>query len=148
MADEVWGDVKHWGLEDHADRSTVSSIDPVCGVQVDEEKAAGKTTHAGVTYYFCSRECQRAFEETPGQYAGTVHRGPVFREVNINAANVEDLRGFFPVDDSVLKQIVENRPYQNWDDFKTKNPGFSDPMLHTIRKAGVVISTPDINRIV
>ena len=28
--------------------------DPVCGMMVDPQKAAGKVEHAGKTYYFCS----------------------------------------------------------------------------------------------
>jgi len=43
--------------------------DPVCGMQVDEQKAAGQTQHQGQTYYFCSEACQQKFEQNPQQYA-------------------------------------------------------------------------------
>jgi len=36
--------------------------DLVCGMEVDETKAEFRATHAGVTYYFCSEECQATFE--------------------------------------------------------------------------------------
>jgi hypothetical protein len=29
--------------------------DPVCGMQVDPQKAVGTSEHQGKTYYFCSR---------------------------------------------------------------------------------------------
>ena len=59
-----------WGLQDYSDGSPTFSRDVVCGRTVDEGKAAGKITHVGVTYYFCSRACKAAFEESPGTYAG------------------------------------------------------------------------------
>jgi YHS domain-containing protein len=44
--------------------------DPVCGMQVDEKTAAGKSTYQGKTYYFCSAGCKKAFDEDPAKYAG------------------------------------------------------------------------------
>jgi YHS domain-containing protein len=43
--------------------------DPVCGMAVDPEKAAGASVHAGKTYYFCSTSCRDKFEKEPAQYA-------------------------------------------------------------------------------
>jgi len=41
--------------------------DPVCGMRTDED---GPTvTHDGDTYHFCSKTCQRSFEETPEEFA-------------------------------------------------------------------------------
>jgi YHS domain-containing protein len=59
-----------FGMEDHADGTAVLSRDPVCGMTVDEGKAAGKTGYAGQMYYFCSKKCQNDFELSPGQYIG------------------------------------------------------------------------------
>jgi YHS domain-containing protein len=42
--------------------------DPVCGMQVDEERAADKVNHAGTTYFFCSRGCARRFRSNPERY--------------------------------------------------------------------------------
>lgn len=36
--------------------------DLVCGMEVGEAKARFKATYAGVSYYFCSAECQMTFE--------------------------------------------------------------------------------------
>lgn len=43
-------------------------IDPVCGMQVEEQEAAGKSRHEGRDYYFCSEGCKREFEENPEQF--------------------------------------------------------------------------------
>lgn len=59
-----------FGLKDYSDGSPTFSRDLVCGKAIDEAKAAGKVTHLGVTYYFCSKDCKERFEESPGSYAG------------------------------------------------------------------------------
>jgi YHS domain-containing protein len=42
--------------------------DPVCGMQVDEQKAAAKTKYGNRDYYFCSQDCKRQFEQNPERY--------------------------------------------------------------------------------
>lgn len=42
--------------------------DPVCGMQVDEKNAAGRSEHQGQTYYFCSQGCKTKFDQNPQQY--------------------------------------------------------------------------------
>ena len=32
--------------------------DPVCNMQVDEQKAAAMSTYNGQTYYFCAKVCK------------------------------------------------------------------------------------------
>jgi len=48
--------------------------DPVCGMAVDPEKAAGASVHAGKTYYFCSTSCRDKFEKEPAKYANAPAR--------------------------------------------------------------------------
>jgi P-type Cu+ transporter len=43
--------------------------DPVCGMMVNEKEAPARSEHGGHTYYFCSAECKRKFEESPEFYA-------------------------------------------------------------------------------
>ncbi len=43
------------------------STDPVCGMEVYESMAPA-SEHEGVTYYFCSRACQGAFQDDPDKY--------------------------------------------------------------------------------
>ena len=51
--------------------------DPVCGMQIDSEKAAGKSEYQGQTYYFCSEDCKKSFDANPKQYvkAQDSHQG-------------------------------------------------------------------------
>ena len=42
--------------------------DPVCGMKVDPENAAGKHEHDGETYFFCSQHCASKFTQNPGLY--------------------------------------------------------------------------------
>jgi xanthine dehydrogenase accessory factor len=45
-----------------------SSTDPVCGMTVAADGSARPLEHDGVTYYFCSGGCRRAFEDNPAAY--------------------------------------------------------------------------------
>ena len=45
------------------------SKDPVCGMMVDEKRAAATAVYQGTTYYFCAQMCKRAFEQTPEKYS-------------------------------------------------------------------------------
>ena len=43
-------------------------IDPVCGMTVDPDNAAGSVEYEGQTYYFCSRNCVHRFREDPEKF--------------------------------------------------------------------------------
>jgi YHS domain-containing protein len=43
--------------------------DPVCGMNVDESKAAGSSVYKGKTYYFCAQSCKTRFDKEPEKYA-------------------------------------------------------------------------------
>ena len=43
--------------------------DPICGMKVDEKKAAGTSTYSGATYYFCSTGCKAEFDKNPTKFA-------------------------------------------------------------------------------
>jgi Cu+-exporting ATPase len=45
-----------------------SVIDPVCGMRIQPENAAGHVEHNGETYYFCSESCVAKFEREPERY--------------------------------------------------------------------------------
>lgn len=47
------------------------ATDPVCGMTVDEQKAAATVTYEGKTYYFCSGICKVKFEQSPWLYIDT-----------------------------------------------------------------------------
>jgi YHS domain-containing protein len=44
-------------------------IDPVCGVQLDEDEAVTAKYH-GQTYYFCCDDCKEEFAEAPEEWVG------------------------------------------------------------------------------
>ncbi len=46
------------------------SKDPVCGMEVDEKTAAGKSEYKGQIYYFCSVGCKKSFDKEPEKYIG------------------------------------------------------------------------------
>src|SRR6185312_3005738 len=43
-------------------------IDPICGMTVDPQSAAGSTEHNGTTYYFCSKHCLQKFVADPESF--------------------------------------------------------------------------------
>lgn len=43
--------------------------DPICKMEVDEDRAEFKSEYGSKTYYFCSEECKNEFESRPEQYA-------------------------------------------------------------------------------
>lgn len=50
-------------------RSLIMVKDPVCGMEIKPEKAAGKTEYNGQTYHFCSTGCKQKFDQAPEKYA-------------------------------------------------------------------------------
>ena len=47
-------------------------IDPVCRMRLDTEVAPARLPHQGVTYYFCSLACAKAFAEQPDAYVAAL----------------------------------------------------------------------------
>ena len=51
------------------------AVDPVCGMTVNPDRAAGTVDHDGTTYNFCSKSCVARFQADPKKYlAGTRER--------------------------------------------------------------------------
>ena len=48
----------------------VAARDPVCGMEVDPERAAARRDHAGHEILFCAEGCARAFDADPVRYVG------------------------------------------------------------------------------
>ena len=46
-------------------RRRTMAIDPVCKMQIDENKAAGKSEYNGKTYYFCAPVCKTQVRREP-----------------------------------------------------------------------------------
>ena len=47
---------------------TMKVKDPVCGMTIEEQKAAGTSVYEGTTYRFCSTACKEKFDKNPGAY--------------------------------------------------------------------------------
>jgi YHS domain-containing protein len=47
--------------------------DLVCGMEVDPKKAKFRLEYEGNTYYFCSEQCLKAFEQKPSNYVTKAH---------------------------------------------------------------------------
>jgi Cu+-exporting ATPase len=56
--------------------ATMMAKDPVCGMQVEPAKAAGRLEHDGKSYYFCSEHCLETFRKDPARYAAPSAGGP------------------------------------------------------------------------
>ena len=74
--------------------SNGTTIDPVCGMQVDPATTAHHATHAGVDYHFCSVGCRGKFVADPAKYlspkaaaattpapAGTIYTCPMHPQI-------------------------------------------------------------------
>lgn len=46
----------------------ITRKDPVCGMEVNPETAAGSTEYAGASYFFCSKGCLEKFRSTQEKY--------------------------------------------------------------------------------
>jgi len=44
------------------------AIDPVCKMEVEEDKAAATSEYNGHKYYFCAVGCKKAFDQNPDKY--------------------------------------------------------------------------------
>ena len=42
--------------------------DPVCGMRIESDEAAGSIEYEGKTYYFCSQACRDAFQANASAY--------------------------------------------------------------------------------
>jgi Cu+-exporting ATPase len=54
------------GHSGHGATATVK--DPVCGMDVNPQRAAARYEHEGKTYYFCCNHCMEKFRANPAQY--------------------------------------------------------------------------------
>ena len=51
------------------------ATDPVCKMEVDENKAPATAEYKGRTYYFCAPGCKKTFLENPDKYLETERHG-------------------------------------------------------------------------
>ena len=61
----------------HPASSASAAVDPVCGMKVDPDNAAGSFEYQGKTYYFCSTHCLHRFREHPESFLNPVPQAPI-----------------------------------------------------------------------
>jgi Cu+-exporting ATPase len=55
-------------MHNHSNSPARGAIDPVCGMSVNPDSAAGSFEFEGKEYYFCSRHCLEKFRENPARF--------------------------------------------------------------------------------
>src|SRR5271163_2800689 len=60
--------------------------DPVCGMPVDPQQAAGSAVYRGETFYFCSKGCAAKFQAAPEKY---LHPAAAPKPMQPEAAGIE-----------------------------------------------------------
>ena len=72
----------------------IESRDPVCGMQVDPQKARHTFEHGGTTYLFCCGGCRSAFQSDPAAFLGRASepqpRPPDHHHVHRQVPEVKD----------------------------------------------------------
>ena len=62
------------------------AIDPVCGMEIKEEDAAGISVYKGLKYFFCSPVCKKKFDQNPEKYIQPREKG-VFEPMETGPAS-------------------------------------------------------------
>ena len=55
-------------MADVAPAENVEHVDPVCGMTVEPDEAAGSHRYEGKTYYFCNPSCLERFQANPSEF--------------------------------------------------------------------------------
>jgi len=71
------------------DEKPSAAIDPVCGMTVDPDSAAGSYEYKGRTHYFCSTQCLHKFREDPERFLNQPARPVILEPVGIQRASVQ-----------------------------------------------------------
>lgn len=66
-----------------------AAVDPVCGMRVEPERAAGSVAHAGQTFHFCSQHCVKKFQARPEYYTSGEARQEAMPAANVGSATAK-----------------------------------------------------------
>ncbi len=88
--------------------------DPVCGMTVDPQRAAGKVAHAGKTYHFCSMRCAERFTKEPEKFLAAPGTGGMEHAADhpaaahsagalVDTASAKNVRYTCPMDPEVVQ---------------------------------------------
>jgi len=71
---------------EHQHTTPAKVTDPVCGMKVDPQSAAGSLEHEHVKYYFCSKNCLAKFQADPVKYISKTQSAAPAAEDALKAA--------------------------------------------------------------
>src|SRR5271157_5219539 len=79
--------------------------DPVCGMMVDPQKAAGKYEYKGKTYYFCSTRCAERFQKEPERFLAAPGAGDMESKppLSVAAPAAAPVRYTCPMDPEIVQ---------------------------------------------
>ena len=72
----------------HSKTAGAAEIDPVCGMTVNPETAAGSSEYKGQTYYFCSSHCLSKFRQQPESFVDEPTETTVVRPAELPTKTV------------------------------------------------------------
>ncbi len=83
--DEAWSGRFPFGVRKGAVAAMASKtvIDPVCGMSVDPDRAAGQSEHEGTSYAFCSVSCKQKFDRDPARYLAAKGAEPMVHTISM-----------------------------------------------------------------
>ncbi|MGH9942915.1 MAG: cation transporter, partial [Pyrinomonadaceae bacterium] len=85
--------------------TAIKVTDPVCGMMVEPQSAAGRSEYEGVTYYFCSAACRQRFDADPAGFARAAETDEEAPEDAIEGAPLNGNRHTRSTPDSVGERI-------------------------------------------
>jgi YHS domain-containing protein len=83
---------EHGEHGEHAENGKVK--DPVCGMEVEKDKAKATYEYKGKTYYFCREKCKEEFVKNPAKYVSADENSmtcPVSGETFNKSENTESM---------------------------------------------------------
>lgn len=83
--------------------------DPVCGMEVEPKKAAGKSLYKGTEVYFCALSCKEKFDADPGLFMGSER--PRQPEVTSHEMSKDPICGMVVDKGKSLKSELGGRSY-------------------------------------
>ena len=60
-------------------------------------------------------------------------------KININTANRDEIAKLPMVGDTRAQYLVDNRPFNSWEDLQKKVPSLSETMVNDLKKAGATV---------
>jgi len=62
------------------------------------------------------------------------------KNLDLNTASKEELKSLGPLGERRAEQIIENRPFNSWEDLRSI-PGFTDSMITHLKDANATIGS-------